>query len=80
MALWRIRNFRDDDLNQAVRVWEESLTTGELPVFGLAEVLAALLDGSPAVIALAGDELIGAAVSQVEGERAWVLRIALART
>lgn len=80
MALWRIRDFRDDDLDQAVRVWEESLTTGEPPVFGLAEVLAALRGGSPAVVALAGDELIGAAVSRVEGERAWVLRIALART
>ena len=49
-----------------------------LPVFGVSEAMAAVRAGHPAVVALAGDELIGAVVARVDGERAWILLIALA--
>lgn len=79
MPAWRLREFHDDDLDQAIAVWDQSRRPDEpIPVFGISEVLAAARSGQPAVVAVAGDELIGVAVAQTDGERAWILLIALA--
>jgi transitional endoplasmic reticulum ATPase len=74
---WRVRDFHDDDLDQVIALWDQSRPSGS-PVFGVSEAMAAVRAGHPAVVALAGDELIGAVVARVDGERAWVLLIALA--
>jgi transitional endoplasmic reticulum ATPase len=77
MPAWRLRDFRDDDLDRAIQLWDQSRGSAE-PVFAVAEVMAAARAGQPAVVAEVGGELVGMAVAQTQGERAWVLLIALA--
>lgn len=78
MATWRLRDFREEDLDQTIQVWEQSrVPAGAEPVFGISEVVAAARTGQPAVVAEAGDQVAGIAVAQVNGERAWVLLVAL---
>jgi GNAT superfamily N-acetyltransferase len=76
MPVWRLRDFHDDDLDQAVQLWDQSRGSTE-PVFAVAEVIAAARTGQPAVVAAVENELVGMAVAQTRGERAWVLLIAL---
>ncbi len=79
MPAWRLRDFHDDDLDQAIQVWDQSRQAdGTLPVFPVSEVMASARAGQPAVVAVVADEVVGMAVAQVEGERAWVLLVALA--
>ncbi len=79
MAIWRVRDFHDDDLDQVVRVWEESRKTSVEPVYGLAEVLAAVRsDAAASVVAVVGQAVVGAAVARVNGDRGWVTMLALA--
>jgi len=79
MPAWRLRDFHDDDLDQATQVWDQSRQAdGTLPVFPVSEVMASARAGQPAVVAVVADEVVGLAVAQVEGERAWVLLVALA--
>jgi transitional endoplasmic reticulum ATPase len=76
---WRLRDFHDNDLDQAIAVWDQSRPPEEpLPVFGVSEVMAAARSGQPAVVAIVGDQLVGMAVAQADGERAWILLFALA--
>ncbi|MFB7289050.1 ATP-binding protein [Actinacidiphila glaucinigra] len=79
MTPWRVRDLEEGDLDQVVRIWEESRDTAEDPAVTLAEVVGALRVGAPAVVAMVGDRVVGAAVSSTAQERAWVLRLAIAR-
>lgn len=78
MTVWHLRDFVAEDLERAVALDEASSTTSQPPVFPLADVVSALNARHPAVVAVAGGHLVGSAVSRVEGDRAWVLRLALA--
>lgn len=79
MPLWRIRDFHDDDLDQAISIWDQSRLSNEPPpVFPISEVVVAARSGQPAVVAVVGDELVGMAVAQFQGERAWISMVALA--
>jgi GNAT superfamily N-acetyltransferase len=78
MPVPRVREFHADDLDQVVRVWEESRTPGRSAVHGLAEVLAAIRDDGLAVVAVVGEVVVGAAVARVSGDRGWVVLLALA--
>jgi transitional endoplasmic reticulum ATPase len=63
MPAWRLREFHDNDLDQAIAVWDQSRPPEEpLPIFGVSEVMAAARSGQPAVVALVGDELVGMGV------------------
>jgi GNAT superfamily N-acetyltransferase len=78
MAPWRLRDFHDGDLDQAISVWDHGRHPHEThPVFPVSEVVAAARSGEPAVVAVVGDELVGMAVAQLRGERAWILMVAL---
>lgn len=78
MPPWRIRDFHDDDLDQAISIWDESRGPGEpQPVFPISEVTSAARSGQPAVVAVVGDELVGMAVADFHGERAWISMVAL---
>ncbi|WP_392671566.1 ATP-binding protein [Streptomyces sp. LN785] len=77
MAVWHVRDFTPDDLEAVVRLDAESATTDRPAVFRLSEVVAALQAQNPSVVAVADGHLVGAAVGRVDGDRAWVLRIAL---
>ncbi len=79
MTPWRVRNLEEGDLDQVVRIWEESRDTAADPAVSLAEVVGALRASAPAVVAVVGRQVVGAAVSSTAQERAWVLRLAIAR-
>lgn len=79
MSPWRIRELAEGDLDQVVRIWEESRDTAADPAVNLAEVVSALHGDACAVVAVVAEQVVGAAVSSVAQERAWVLRLAIAR-
>lgn len=74
---WHLRDFLPEDLEAAVRLDDASTTTAQPPMFALADVIDALTARHPAVVATVGGELIGTAISRLDGQRAWVLRLAL---
>ncbi|MFC5890767.1 bifunctional GNAT family N-acetyltransferase/ATP-binding protein [Kitasatospora sp. CM 4170] len=77
MAVWHVRDFTPDDLEAVVGIDAESTATGQAAVFRLSDVVAALQARNPSVVVVADGHLVGAAVGRVDGDRAWVLRIAL---
>ncbi|WP_405881891.1 GNAT family N-acetyltransferase [Streptomyces sp. NBC_01136] len=79
MPTWRLRDFRDDDLDRAIQIWDQDRQTDDSPpVFPVSEVMAAARTGGPAVVAVVGEDLVGMAVAQAQGERAWITLVALA--
>src|SRR5271170_370735 len=78
MVLWRVRDFHDDDLDAAIRLWGDPAAGGQAPVFGLSDLVTAVRAGEPAVVAVVGDQLAGTAAATVSGGRAWIVRISLA--
>ncbi|MCU1407136.1 MAG: Cell division protein FtsH [Glaciihabitans sp.] len=72
MAGWRLRDFHPDDLDSILRLWEEIAATDAAPVYGLSEVLASC-QKDHAVVAVHGDEVIGAAVGRVAHAQGWVV-------
>ena len=78
MPPWRLRDFHDDDLDQAISVWDQSREPTEAaPAFPVSEVVSAARSGQPAVVAVVADQLVGMAVAQISGDRAWITMIAL---
>src|SRR6185437_12168752 len=73
-----VRDLDDSRLEQAVRLWEEAADHDQPAAFSLAEVLAAVTSREPALVAVSGDEVIGAVATAVDGERAWIVRWAVA--
>jgi hypothetical protein len=67
-----IRDLDEGRLEAAVKLWEGE--SNDALAFSLAEVLAAVVAGEPALVALAGDRVIGAIAARVDGRRAWILR------
>jgi transitional endoplasmic reticulum ATPase len=78
MEPWRLRDFHDDDLEQAISIWDKSRHPDEpMPVFPISEVVSAARSGEPTVVAVVGDQLVGIAVAHVSGERGWVSTVSL---
>jgi transitional endoplasmic reticulum ATPase len=78
MTPWRIRDFHDDDLDAAVRLWDDPGADSTVPVFGVSDLISAVRAAAPAVVAVVGEDLVGAVVATVSGARAQVMRISLA--
>lgn len=78
MAQWRVRDFHESDLDQVVRVWEESRDTGDRPVHGLNEIIDACAKGLAAV-ALVGEAVTGVIVARLHSDRASILMLGLAK-
>jgi transitional endoplasmic reticulum ATPase len=78
MAPWRIRDFHDDDLDAAVRLWDDPAAGTAAPVFGVSDLISAVRAGSPALVAIVGSDLVGTVVATLSGDRALVMRISLA--
>ena len=70
-APWRVRDFHADDLDAAVRLWDNPAASSEAPAFGLSDLISAVRSHEPAVVAVAGnghgEELAGIAVATVSG-------------
>nr|WP_145483255.1 MULTISPECIES: GNAT family N-acetyltransferase [Streptomyces] len=78
MPAWHLRDYHDDDLDQAIQIWDQCRQADEDPVFPVSEVMTAAKAGQTAVVAVVGDELVGMAVAQAQGKRGWILLMALA--
>ncbi|MFI9616121.1 ATP-binding protein [Streptomyces sp. NPDC052023] len=78
MPAWHLRDYHDDDLDQAIQLWDQSRRSDQDPVFPVSEVIAAAKAGQPAVVAVVGDELVGTAMAQAYEKRGWILWVALA--
>jgi transitional endoplasmic reticulum ATPase len=78
MTPWRIRDYHDDDLDAAVRLWDDPAAGTAVPVFGVSDLISAVRAGSPAVVAVVGTDVVGIVVATLSGDRALVLRISLA--
>ena len=78
MTPWLIRDITAEDLEAVVQLDDASTITEQRPVFALADVVAAITDRNPAVLAIADGVVVGTAVSRVDRAQAWVLRLALA--
>ncbi|MFE7900707.1 ATP-binding protein [Streptomyces sp. NPDC057424] len=78
MPAWHLRDYHDDDLDQAIEIWDQSRRADEDRVFAISEVMTAAKAGQTAVVAVVGDELVGVAIAQAQGKRAWILLVALA--
>ncbi|MBU2603096.1 MAG: GNAT family N-acetyltransferase [Actinobacteria bacterium] len=73
----RIRDLNESDLDQVVRLWEESTASGAAPVFHIGEAVAAVLAGELSLAAVVGDRIVGTVVTRITGDRAWILRVAV---
>ncbi|WP_354637633.1 ATP-binding protein [Kitasatospora camelliae] len=78
MPSWRLRDFHEDDLDRAIQLWDQDRQAdAPPPVFPISEVMAAARTGGHAVVAVVGEETVGMAVAQGQGERAWITLVAL---
>ena len=75
MTSWRIRDFHADDLDGILGLWEEIKASRAEPVYGLSEVLASC-QKDHAVVAVHGDEVIGAAVGRAAHAQGWIVFLA----
>ncbi len=78
MTGWRLRDFHSDDLDGILVLWEEIKSTKTEPVYGLPEVLASC-QKDHAIVAVHGDEIIGAAVGRAAHAQGWIVFLATAR-
>ena len=75
---WLIHDYREDDLAAVVHLIDTTAELGQESVFSLAECIGALTSRQPSVVAVNGGVPVGAALACVAGDRAWVMRIAIA--
>ena len=78
MTPWRIRDLHEDDLDAAIRLWDDPSAGSTTPVFGVSDLIAAVRADAPAVVAVVGEEIVGAVVATVSGSRGMILRVSLA--
>ena len=77
MTIWRIRDLQPHDLDGLLRLWDEYRRTAAEPVYALNEVLASTRKDT-AVVAVAGDEIVGATVARAAHDQGWVVFFAVA--
>jgi ribosomal protein S18 acetylase RimI-like enzyme len=68
----RFRSFQPADTDGLLALWDQARNNGFEPVYSLAEVLASC-NQDHAIIAIDGDQIIGAAVGRVAHEQGWVV-------
>lgn len=74
MQQWRVRDYHPDDLDRLVQVWQQSRIKDVHPVYSLSDIIAACSD-EVGVVAVANDEVVGAAACRIHDDRAWVLMV-----
>ena len=77
MTGWRIRDFHSDDLDGILHLWEEITAAKTEPVYGLSEVLASC-QKDHAVVAMHGEEVVGAAVGRAAHAQGWIVFLSTA--
>jgi transitional endoplasmic reticulum ATPase len=77
MAAWRIRDYHADDVDGILRLWEQVTGEGVEPVYSLSEVLASCAKDH-AVVAVVGEQVVGAAIGRAAHAQGWVVFLATA--
>jgi len=67
-----IRDFHDDDLDGIVRLYEDAGHRSSRPVYALSEVIASCREDH-AVVAVQGEQLVGAAVGRAAHAQGWIV-------
>ena len=76
MSGWRVRDFHPTDVDGILHLWEAMRATNSEPVYALSEVLASC-QADHAVVAVAGEEVIGAAVGRAAHDQGWIVFFAI---
>lgn len=76
MAAESIRDFRPEDLDGIVALWNAKEPPEHDPVYGLSEVLASCQEDE-AVVAVEADRIVGAAVGRAAHEQGWIVFLAV---
>ena len=74
---WHVGDFAPEDVEAAIRLDAVSTMTAQQPLFDASDVATSLQGRHPAVVAVARNVVVGVAVSRVDADRAWVLRLSL---
>lgn len=77
MASWRIRDYHAEDVEGILSLWEQLSRDGAEAVYGLSEVLASCAKDH-AVVAVSGEQIVGAAVGRAAHAQGWVVFLATA--
>ncbi|NRG41059.1 GNAT family N-acetyltransferase [Rathayibacter sp. VKM Ac-2835] len=72
MSGWRVRDYHPEDVDRILRLWEQVNGPEVEPVYNLAEVLASCAQDH-AVVAVVGDQVVGAAVGRTAHAQGWVV-------
>jgi transitional endoplasmic reticulum ATPase len=75
MTSWKIRDFHSQDVEGILSLWQSLKANGVEPVYDLSEVLASC-EKDHAVVALQGDQVIGAAVGRAAHDQGWIVFLA----
>lgn len=76
MVGWRIRDYHAEDIDGILALWEHVTAEGAEPVYGLSDVLASC-SKDHAVVAVAGEQVVGAAVGRAAHAQGWVVFLAV---
>ena len=72
MSNLRLRDYQPSDMDAILRLWDEIRVEGVEPVYALAEVLASC-EKDHAIIAVNGEEVLGAAVARAAHDQGWIV-------
>ncbi|HSU47920.1 MAG TPA: GNAT family N-acetyltransferase, partial [Arthrobacter sp.] len=75
MTNWRIRDFHSADLDGILHLWETLKAHNVEPVYALSEVLASC-EKDYAVVAVQGEQVVGAAVGRAAHDQGWIVFLA----
>lgn len=75
MGAWTIRDFHSQDVEGILGLWQSLRESGVEPVYDLAEVLASC-EKDHAVVAVQGDQVVGAAVGRAAHDQGWIVFLA----
>ncbi|MHA7306758.1 ATP-binding protein [Arthrobacter sp. TMN-49] len=75
MTAWTIRDFHSQDVEGVLALWQSLRENGVDPVYDLSEVLASC-EKDHAVVAVQGDQIIGAAVGRAAHDQGWIVFLA----
>lgn len=75
MSPWTIRDFHPQDIEGILALWQALRDNGVEPVYDLSEVLASC-EKDHAVVAVLGEQVIGAAVARAAHDQGWIVFLA----
>ncbi|GAA4053221.1 hypothetical protein GCM10023063_47010 [Arthrobacter methylotrophus] len=75
MSNWRIRDFHSSDMDGILHLWESLKADNVEPIYALSEVLASC-EKDHAVVAVQGEQIVGAAVGRAAHDQGWIVFLA----